>query len=128
MQSFQPNLIGLACKQCGKVSSQLRTLGDYIAFSLIYSLITLLLVAVGMATLGEDLHLDWIATIAAILGFAFLPAWWSTRQASVLAAQAPQQDLTVGKKLGYLLVTIAVLATVLGGGLFAYLVWIVEDL
>jgi len=126
MQHPRPNLIALSCKECGKTSSQMRTLGDYVGFAIIYSIITLLLVILGINVLGETLDTGWIATIAGILPFTVLPAWWSSRQADALAKLAPCEDISITSKITYLLITISLIAGIIGGGLLVYLVYVVD--
>lgn len=126
MQHPRPNLIALSCKECGETSSQVRTLGEYITFSVVYSIIALVLVIIGMNVLEESLDLGWIATIAGIVPFTFLPAWWASRQADALAEIAPAKDIPVGAKMVNLSLAIALIAGIIGGGLLVYLVYIVE--
>lgn len=126
MQHPRPNLIALSCKECGETSSQMRTIGEYTTFSVIYSIITLVLVVIGINVLGNAFDVGWIAAIAGILPFTVLPAWWSTRQADALAKLAPCDDISITLKITYLLIAIALIAGIIGGGLLAYLVYVVE--
>tara|TARA_R110002094_G_scaffold25005_22_gene37307 strand:- start:1514 stop:1957 length:444 start_codon:yes stop_codon:yes gene_type:complete len=123
MQHPRPNLLAISCTECGKVSSQLRTLPDYAAFAVIYSLISLGFVIAGMQVLGDSLDIGWIAAIAATIPFAFLPAWWAIRQAAQIAELAPQPDLTLGQKLGYLGIAILIIGGIIGGGLALFLIY-----
>ncbi len=120
MGSPRPNLVPIACSACGKVSSQLRSLGEYLAFGAVYAAIATVLMITGIA-LFEERWDTWIAVVAGAMPFAFLPGWWAARQAASLAARAPTEDLSVGQKLLYLLATLVEIAAILGGALLAYL-------
>jgi len=123
MQSPRPNLIAISCTECGEVSSQLRTFGDYLLFGATYGAIAVLLIALGMFV-GPDVNVAWIALLAAVVPFLFLPAWWAARVRTRLADEAPAQDLTVGQKFVFLFVTITLIASMVGGGVFVYVVWL----
>lgn len=127
MQHPRPNLLALSCKQCGKVSSQLRTLGDYLTFSVIYSAITLPLVILGMHLIGHVLETGWVATIAAVIPFTFLPAWWANRRADQYAQGIPREDISNGRKVLFLLVALGLIGGWIAGGLLIYLVYIAGD-
>lgn len=123
MQHPKPNLIAISCTECGEVSSQLRTLTEYATFAVVYGLITLGLLIVGILAIDDALEVYWTATIAAILPFTFLPAWWATRQADALAAAAPQEDITFGQKIGYTTVALLIISGLLGSGLAVFLIY-----
>ncbi|MCK5942082.1 MAG: hypothetical protein KAI24_08950 [Planctomycetes bacterium] len=118
--SSQPNILAIRCAQCGEVSSQLRTLGDYLTFAVVYGGIALLFVVLGMRV-GPDVDTAWIATIAAVLPYTFLPAWWGVRMGPRLAAIAPAEEIGAGERVLYLLVALTVIGAIIGAGLLGYL-------
>jgi hypothetical protein len=123
MQSPRPNLIAISCTECGEVSSQLRTLGDYLLFAVVYGLLAALFVVLGMFV-GPDVEVVWVAIVAGLVPFFFLPAWWASLVRERLAGEAPADDLTVAQKLLFLLVAATVIGAMVGGGVFAYLRWL----
>lgn len=122
MNHPRPNLLAISCTECGRVSSQMRTLGDYLLFSFVYGCLAALFVVLGMFV-GPDVEITWVALIGATVPFLFLPAWWATHVAQRLAADAPAEDLTIAQKLIYLLVAITVIGCMVAAGVFGYLMW-----
>ena len=119
MQHPRPNLLAISCTSCRKVSSQLRTPDDYVRFAIIYGCSTLLLLMIGVAAV--DLHIAWLSLLAATLPAAVLPGWWCARIAHRFEQDAPAQDLTLRQKLLYLSLAVAVIAVIVGVGLFGFL-------
>lgn len=123
MKSPAPNLIALACKSCGGTAPQLRSPAEYVLFSTIYSGITLTLLIAALTVAGSGERIVWYATLSASVPFLFLPAWWALQNTPKLAAAAPAEDLTLSEKLVCLALSIAIIVTILGGGLFAFLLY-----
>lgn len=115
------NLLGLACRTCGRTATQLHALGDYIGFALIYAMITGALIIVGMAQLAGRVPIVATAAVAAVVPMTFLPIWWASRMAQQHERAAPRDDLPAARKAAYALLAVLVIAACVGGMLLAYL-------
>ncbi|MFK7738721.1 MAG: hypothetical protein AB8H80_00250 [Planctomycetota bacterium] len=108
-------------------SPQLQSLGDYLKFASVYAIVVLILLAACLAAVADADQLPWITALCATVPFAFLPEWWATHQRQQNSTFAPASAAGTDsihstlERICYLLVTIAVVTVLLGGGMLAIL-------